>query len=64
MLHLWLRVLYIKTVNRDIQVLIFTNRGMYAIRCIQDYINRKNMVLYRNCYSNSQNIYHDSNTLL
>ena len=35
MLHLWLCFPYIKTVIRDIQHLIFTSLGIYAIPCIR-----------------------------
>ena len=55
MLHLQLRFLYIKTVNRDIEDLILTSRGIYATASILHYINCENTVLYRNCYSNIQN---------
>ena len=47
----------------DIQDLIFTSLGIYAIPCIRHYINCENTVLYRNRSSNIQNIYRNSYTL-
>ena len=38
--------------------------GIYATACIRHYINCKNTVLYRNRYSNIQNIYRNSCTVL
>ena len=50
--------------NRDIQDLIFTSHGIYAIPCTRYYIDCENTALYRNRYSNIQNIYRNSYTFL
>ena len=57
MLHLQIRFPYIKTVNQNIQDLIFTSRGIYTTACMRQYTNCENAVLYTNRYSNSQNKY-------
>ena len=49
--------------NREIQDLIFTIRGIYATTCIR-HINVEITVLYRNRYPNIQSIYRNSYTLL